>query len=284
MWRYNSGTWHRLHRTSSDSEDTGALTDTSIANAYYLGADLSSLSEDPGGNSLEIAVYTVVKDKAPFVPGGHPVTKSWLHIPQDVEVGYQFRVLFVTHRGTLPTSGNINDYNKFVQFEAEGLTERDTAAKPYTDPVIQRVADEFRAVVCTAGADAVTNTEMTGAGVPIHWLDGGWQNRPTLIASSYTGFYSAEWDNTEYGAYVTGNSAYFHENAMVWTGCDASGVAHPLYPMGADNLVAVGTPRDPAANNAPVGAVDVDSGYVTGSIDGYRPLYAISPIFTVVGE
>ncbi|WP_420443711.1 hypothetical protein [Candidatus Poriferisodalis sp.] len=122
-------------------------------------------------------------------------------------------------------------------------------------------------------------------GVPIHWLDGGWQDRPTLIADSYDRFYSGAWDNTEYGAYVTGNSAYFHENAMVWTGCDASGAADPLFPMGAASpmgLVAVGTPNDPAANNAPIGAVDVAVGRVTASIDGYRPLYAISPVFTVV--
>ena len=48
-------------------------------------------------------------------------------------------------------------------------------------------------------------------------------------------------------------------------------------------MVAVGTPNDPEANHAPLGAVDVDSGHVTGNIDKYKPLYAISPIFTVVG-
>ena len=57
VWRYNRGTWHRLQKTSSDSEDTGVLTDFSIANAFYRGADLSSLSEDSGGNALGIAVY-----------------------------------------------------------------------------------------------------------------------------------------------------------------------------------------------------------------------------------
>ena len=306
VWRYNGGTWHRLQRSSSDSEDSGALTDTSIANAYYLGADLSSLSEDTGGNSLEIAVYTVVNSETPrlpFVPGGVPVTTSWLHIPEDAEVGDQFRLVFVTHRATLPTSGNINDYNKFVQFEAEGLTERDTAAEPYTDPVIQRVAERFRAVVCTASVGARSNTEMptTAIGVPIHWLDGGWEDRPTLIAGSYDGFYGGAWDNTEYGAYVAGNSAYFEVNAMVWTGCNASGGADPIFPMGDPNsmgMVAAGSPRnsdselnrdpdsdrerEPDSNLAPVGAVDVDEGRLTGNIDEHRPIYGISPVFTVV--
>ena len=169
-------------------------------------------------------------------------------------------------------------------------------AVPYTDPIIRAVASEFRAVVCTAAVDARTNTGMTGAGVPVHWLDGGFQDRPTLIADSYADFYSDEWVNTEYGAYVTGNSAYLHENAKVWTGCDASGVAHPSFPMGATSamdMVAVGTPNDPNDNNAPLGAVDVDVGFAYYKyfvdVDGEKeerllPLYAISPIFTVVAE
>ena len=49
--------WHRLQKTSSNSEDSGALANFSIANAFYRGADLDSLSEDSGGNALEIAVY-----------------------------------------------------------------------------------------------------------------------------------------------------------------------------------------------------------------------------------
>ena len=68
VWRYNRGTWHRLQKTSSNSEDTGALTDTSIADAFYRGADLSSLSVDSGGNALELAVYTVVKTRPPSCP------------------------------------------------------------------------------------------------------------------------------------------------------------------------------------------------------------------------
>ena len=59
------------------------------------------------------------------------------------------------------------------------------------------------------------------------------------------------------------------------------------------NMVAVGTPNDGAANNAPLGAVDVGEGSVFHKyyvvIDGQRrerllPLYAISPIFTVVSD
>ena len=295
VWRHLGGTWHRLRRTGSDGEDSGALEGSSIANALYVGADLSSLSADSGGRSLEIRVYSEALKKAPFLPGGIPVTKSWLHIPEDAEVGDQFRVLFVTHHGTEATSGEIEDYNDLVQFEASGRTRRYEEVEDLTDPVIRKVAPHFKAVVCTADDDARTNTGMTDAiGVPIHWLDGGWDDRPTLIADAYDQFYGGDWMNHDWGAYVSGNSMYFHDNEAIWTGCLSTGVAHPQYPMGNADMVVVGTPRD--GNYHPLGAVDVGSGYlalehlveIKGVEPGpvyrpvYRHVYAISPVFTVV--
>ena len=306
VWRYNRGTWHRLQRTSSNGEDSGARTGASIANGLNRGADLSSLVG--GTNKLEIAVYTEVPTRAPFVAGGIPVPLSWFHIPDGAYPGYQFRVLFVTNRGRLPTSGVIDDYNTWVNEEAKGDTVRG-ATKPqyeYINPIIRSVAEDedkrFKAVACTAGVDARTNTGMTGIGVPVHWLDGGWEDRPTLVANSNAEFYGPKWVNTGYGAYVTGNSAYLHKNAKVWTGCDAFGDPHPTVPMGATTLmqmVGVGTPNDTDNDNhAPLGAVDPSVGSVyhhfivvihEGQSDEEEleillPLYAISPIFTVVAE
>ena len=60
VWSHLRGTTHRLQKTASNSEDSGKATGSSIENAYYRGADLGSLSEDSGGNSVEIAVYTEV--------------------------------------------------------------------------------------------------------------------------------------------------------------------------------------------------------------------------------
>ena len=60
VWTRNDSNFHRLQRTTSNNEDSGGLTDFSIANAYYLGADTGSLSVDIGGNSLELAVYGAV--------------------------------------------------------------------------------------------------------------------------------------------------------------------------------------------------------------------------------
>ena len=139
----------------SNSEDSGALTDTSIANAFYRGADLSSLSVDSLGNALELAVYTEVPTRAPFVAGGIEVTTSWLHIPDGAYVGYQFRALFVTHRATKAEREDIKHYNEWVKFEAE---------QTYSNPIIRAVASQFKAVVCTAAVDARTNTGMPAAG------------------------------------------------------------------------------------------------------------------------
>ena len=60
VWRHNSGAAHRLRRTTSNGEDPGAVAGFSIADAYYVGADLTNLAEDPDGNSVEIAVYVRV--------------------------------------------------------------------------------------------------------------------------------------------------------------------------------------------------------------------------------
>ncbi len=58
VWTYLGGTWHRLQATASNSEDSGALTGFSIADAATWGADLASQLVDANGNALEIAVYT----------------------------------------------------------------------------------------------------------------------------------------------------------------------------------------------------------------------------------
>ena len=72
VWRHERGTTHRLQKTASNSEDSGKATGSSIENAYYRGADLGSLSEDSGGNAVEIAVYTEANTKT-VVFAGVPV-------------------------------------------------------------------------------------------------------------------------------------------------------------------------------------------------------------------
>ena len=58
VWRYLGGTVHRLRKTGSNSEDSGARTGFSMANAFYQGVDLDNLAVDTGSDVLEMAVYT----------------------------------------------------------------------------------------------------------------------------------------------------------------------------------------------------------------------------------
>ena len=74
VWRHVGGTFHRLHRTTSNGEDSGGLPMFSVADAYRLGADADNLTEDAGGNALQIAVYTAVPP--PSNATGRPVILS----------------------------------------------------------------------------------------------------------------------------------------------------------------------------------------------------------------
>ncbi|WP_419553736.1 choice-of-anchor R domain-containing protein [Candidatus Poriferisodalis sp.] len=300
VWRHLDGTLHRLQTTSDKDEDSGALTGASIADVFRRGPHEGNLTASEADKALEIAVYTDVLTKGPPVAGGILVPLSWTHIPDGADAGDQFRLLYVTHHATQATSPDAGDYHALAQFEASGRSKRYPEADGrYTNPIIRRAAARFKAVVCTNGRGARTNADMPGAGVAIHWLDGGWDHRPTLVANTYSEFFSADWANTEYGAYVTGNSAHFEEHAMVWTGCDASGAPDPLFPMGSTmGMVAAGSPRGGElmrdsdnelqvkknSNHAPVGAVDLDEGRLADNNNEHRPLYAISPVFTVYDD
>ncbi|WP_420445333.1 choice-of-anchor R domain-containing protein [Candidatus Poriferisodalis sp.] len=280
VWRHTGGTPHRLQLTDAASEDSGALTGASIADEFRRG------SASESNKALEIAVYTDVLTKGPPVAGGILVPLSWTHIPDGADAGDQFRLLYVTHHATQATSSDAGDYHALAQFEASGRSKRyPGAAGRYTNQFIQRAAEQFKAVVCTNGRGARRNADMPGTGVAVHWLDGGYQHRPTLVANTYSEFFSADWANRDWGAYVTGNSAHFEEHAMVWTGCDASGAPDPMGPMGsATAVVAAGSPRDP--DRAPLGSLDADDANEFLGIAKQQalPLYAISPVFTVYGD
>ena len=277
VWSHVGGTKHRLRKTSGDNEDSGGFTGFGIANAFHVGADLENLSEDSSGNALEIAVYGYGEEAYGRVDGGFQVTRDWPHVPDGVAVGSQFRVVFIAGL-TNAKSRSIGDYNAFVQAEA---------AKAYNDKIVRSIARAFKAVACTGADDARTNTGMTDSrGVPLHWLDGGWDDRPTLIAHSYDQFYSGQWVNTGYGAYSTGNSMEMHERRRIWTGCLATGAKHPdafLGPTSPMGMVAAGHPNHPTEKNlGPIGTIDPAKAFLAFDKNMRLTLYAVSPVLTVV--
>ena len=281
VWSYLGGTWHRLQKTLSGNQDSGSLQGFTIGDAFRLGDSPTSTAEDTvedvDGNALEIALYGAVIGAPRFLEGSYQVGKDWFHLPDGVVVGDQFRLVFITQDHTDATSGDIEYYNALVQEEA---------AREYNHRIIRGAAPDFKAVVCTADVDARTYTEITEAlGAPIHWLDGGWDDRPTLIANSHYDFFSPEWINTEWGAIAPGNSTFNFENRYVWTGCNFNGVARAEAHMGTTSdmrIVAVGTPGDPRREFAPLGSERHRLGYPAAEIDERHQIYAISPVFTVV--
>ena len=64
---------------------------------------------------------------------------------------------------------------------------------------------------------------MTGTGVPVHWLDGGWEDRPTLVANSNAEFYGSDvgehrlWRLCHRELRLIVRRSH---RTMVWTGCD----------------------------------------------------------------
>ena len=106
VWTYNGGTWHRLQRTTSDGEDTGKLTGSGIADAYYRGANVSSLSVDSGGHSLQIAVYT--NNNAT----GRPVILS----PVDEARVLYAHTLDIADADGIPFSGVTDTFNVFNKY------------------------------------------------------------------------------------------------------------------------------------------------------------------------
>ena len=89
VWRYVRGTTHRLQRTLSSGEDSGAATGSSIAGAFNLGADLDSLSQDANSNSLEIAVYTETNTKSPFATDDTEPETEGPFVPYTFGDGYK---------------------------------------------------------------------------------------------------------------------------------------------------------------------------------------------------
>ena len=65
VWSHLSGTVHRMRKTGSNSEDSGALTGFSMANTFYQGADLDNMAADPGSDVLEIVVYGSIGNQSP---------------------------------------------------------------------------------------------------------------------------------------------------------------------------------------------------------------------------
>ena len=126
----------------------------------------------------DVLTYQVLTDADSVVP------LNWDLTPSGLNTGNKFRLLFITFTGRAPTSTDIDDYNDYVQSQANAGSAH-SAIKPY--------ASGFRVVGSTADVDARVNTSTTwtssNRGVPIYWLNGN------KVADDYEDFYDGTWDD-----------------------------------------------------------------------------------------
>ena len=176
------------------------------------------------------------------------VPADWALLPNGIEPGDSFRLLFVTSATRDAASTGIADYNSHVQNAAGG------------NDSLKSFKDQFTALISTTSVDAKDNTGTTGSGVPIHWMGG------EKVADDYADLYDGDWDSakgrTESGGSYTG---------LVWTGGNKAGAKSGQRYAGADE-VRLGDLSDATR--------PLSSPQAAASSESY-PLYALSPVLTV---
>ena len=191
-----------------------------------------------------VVTHTIVNDDYISVPS------DWALKPADAEPGDQFRLLFVTSTGRNAQSGNIADYNTFVQ----------TKAKAGHSAITDEFGDLFKVVGSTRWVNARQNTSTNGTGVPIYWLNG------EKVADNYGDFYDGSWDSIKFTN--ADGSLESQESFSIWTGSHANGTRHNWH-LGYSGIVRHGlSTRYLMSDNG-------------ATPDSEHRFYALSPVFEV---
>ena len=152
------------------------------------------------GVSPVFKVEKVVSTSPSAIPTVN-VPHDWALKPSAVQSGQKFRLLFVT-KGTRSAAGKTAaSYDTFVQGEAGQSS------------LIKDYSAHYRAIVSTSGAHAIDHAGMTGAGVPVYWVEGA------KVADSYPDFWDGDWDSYE----VRDRDGETLSSRRVWTGSTTGG-------------------------------------------------------------
>ena len=176
------------------------------------------------------------------------VPSDWEHVPDGIEPGDSFRLLFVTSATRNASSSDIADYNAHVQDAAGG------------NDSLKSFKGQFTALISTAAVNIKDNSATTGTGAPIHWLSG------EKVADDYADLYDGDWDSVS-GMTETGSSY----TGLVWTGGNGRGETSGQRYAGASE-VRLGDLSDPT--------LPLSSSTAKASSESY-PLYALSPVISV---
>ena len=277
-----SGDRVTLALASALTSDQAATVTVSYADPA---GDDSAAVQDPAGN--DAAGFTTGSAEVPDVAnaigagcsiadGCYVVPAEWSLIPDSLDAGDRFRLLFLSSTTRNARSTDIDVYNTWIQ---------DRAAAGHTD--IQDYSSIFRVVGSTAAVDARDNTatRYTGddtaatdddsdLGVAIYWLDGN------KVADDYKGFYDGDWDDEENAKDESGSG---HDTSA---GIDGpfTGSNHD----GTESFSGQGSSRALGANSVQVGQPNSSAGPLssgTGVSSGTsRSLYGLSAVFRVEGQ
>ena len=192
--------------------------------------------------------------------------RNWSLLPEGLNAGDEFRLLFLTPSGHQPYSTDIEYYNNIVQAHA---------ADGHAD--VRAYSSWFRVLGSTPDVDARDNTGTTGTGVPIYWLDGN------KVAEDYADFYDDTWDDERNPTTRDGTT---RPPGPVWSGSEHDGT-EALETLD-DNTVksrALGSQgnrvRVGKLNSGLGGPLDIGETMVYTSHVAY---YALSNVFKVVAN
>ena len=189
-------------------------------------------------------------------------------VPDGLEVGKAFRLMFITSGGIKARSSDILTYNAHVQQAARSNDAHDE---------LLPMASHFRALLSTADVAARVNTwtraSDRGASGPIYWLNG------QKVADNYNDLLDGGWDTGADGKWPTKEDGtdITDTNRRVWTGTTNMGAPSSGNQMG-NSSVAFGRPNlegeEFTVTSSPHSGLEVG--------DRHYSLYAISPVMVVI--
>ena len=232
-----------------DSDRPGRFPTALACLALLVGVLLTSVFFNPYSHAADVSVPA-----------------DWTLIPGNISAGERFRLMIATRMLVDAGDSDIAYYNQIVKSDIYFLGH----------PAIQKYRNGFKALVSTEEVDARDNTETTGTGVPIYWLNG------RKIYDNYIDLYDGNDPyNTSLGTNTSGNRAGFHLRTYIWTGSKANGTESTRLgksgAVGSGDWVKVGVPgwADPQLLSAP------DEADFHMDQRRFFPIYGLSPVFRV---
>ena len=150
------------------------------------------------------------------------VPSDWPLKPSGLNVGEEFRLMFMGKNSRAADSTDIAVYDAYVQGRIAAIGHSE----------IKAYASHFKVLGSTAAVNARTHTGTTGtAGIPIYWLNG------QKVADNYGDFYDGSWTNAlsarlEDGTVITQN----RRDQVICTGTADDGTTDQ--PLGAASCTA----------------------------------------------